>query len=102
MNYNNENNRPPISCSKLNTMLLCQRKKIMHKDQIEIINKWFRQNEDFGTYAEEEEYCVASCDVPEFCDFLRKNCPDLINFECRVGESGILFYKSDLQNATEY
>ena len=73
----------------------------MYEDSINELNKWFDDKERcFDTSHVDDEYCVGSYDVEDFCDYLRENEPDLVGIQVMVGSSGMWFKEEDLKDAS--
>jgi hypothetical protein len=66
-----------------------------------MINDWFKQHDDYGTYHVDDEYSVRIGDMREFSDLIAE-IPDLIYIPCNFGTGGIFFTSEDLQKARYY
>ena len=82
----------------------------MYDEDISVINEWFENRDDriYETYHHTKEddgedvYCIAESDMKDFTDMLANNMPDLIGFQCMVGNNGIWFSSEDLKKAEFY
>ena len=73
----------------------------MYDEHIQMINDWFKQHDDYGTYHVDDEYAVRIGDMREFRDLIAE-IPDLIYIPCDFGTEGIFFTADDLQKAKYY
>ena len=73
----------------------------MYDEHIQMINDWFKQHDDYGTYHVDDEYAVRIGDMREFRDLIAE-IPDLICIPCNFGTEGIFFTTEDLNKARYY
>lgn len=73
----------------------------MYDEHIQMINDWFDQHEDYGTYHVDDEYAVRIGDMYEFRDLIAK-ITDLIFLPCKFSTEGLFFTTEDLNNARYY
>ena len=72
----------------------------MYDEHIQMINDWFKQHDDYGTYHVDDEYAVRIGDMREFRDLIAE-IPDLY-IPCDFGTEGIFFTTDDLNKARYY
>ena len=73
----------------------------MYDEHIQMINNWFKQHDDYGTYHVDDEYAVRIGNMREFRDLIAE-IPDLIYIQCRFGTEGIFFTTDDLDESRYY
>ena len=73
----------------------------MYDEHIQMINDWFKQHDDYGTYHVDDEYAVRIGDMREFRDLIAE-IQDLIYIPCDFGTEGIFFTTEDLNKARYY
>ena len=73
----------------------------MYDEHIQMLNDWFEEYEDYGTYHVEDEYAVRVGDMRDFRDLIAEM-TDLIYFPCRFHTEGIFFTTEDLKEARYY
>lgn len=80
----------------------------MYEDEIALIDAWFDEHEECGTYHHTEDadgediYVIDASNVEDFCDYIRAKLVDLIGFRCYVNGDGIWFKPEDLDYAKHY
>ena len=60
----------------------------MYDEHIQMINDWFKQHDDYGTYHVDDEYAVRIGDMREFRDLIAEipySSLDLTNVQIRKG-----------------
>lgn len=80
----------------------------MYDDDIKAIREWCNSEENYWSYSHTEEddgedvIFVSRYDFDEFADWLRENVLDLMYIPGKIGNDGVWFSSSDLENAEFY
>ena len=73
----------------------------MYDEHIQMINDWFDEHEDYGTYHRDDEYAVRIGNMSDFRDLISE-IPDLLYIPCDFGTEGVFFTAEDLNKAKYY